>query len=366
MKKIYVFTLLFAFCALLTSCGGGVKYVIEGTGVEGNFPDGEYAYLQIEKSPLTMVEIIDSVKVENGYFRFEGKLDKPAIANIATSFRDGENLSDGLYKFVHCRFIIEDGNIEIREVGKQRYRLTMNAYGTPFNDGINEFYKGFEETGNRIRAIEDEEKRNNNTLYADYLADCISANANNALGAYIIGYAPILWKAEPVLKHIAKFPDWEEYFSEMKSQNEKLLRVSAGQPYVDFTAKRGDGEKVSLKSVIENSDSRYLLLDFWASWCVPCIYSMPELKRLYDEYHSKGFEILGVSLDDNKAEWTKTIEDNGLVWPNVISGTDGQAVKEYSIIAIPTAVLIDCKTGEIVEYKMANYKLEDFLRKNLK
>ena len=64
--------------------------------------------------------------------------------------------------------------------------------------------------------------------------------------------------------------------------------------------------------------------------------------------------------------WTKAIEDNGLVWPNVISGTDGQAVKEYSIIAIPTAVLIDCKTGEIVEYKMANYKLEDFLRKNLK
>jgi hypothetical protein len=89
----------------------------------------------------------------------------------------------------------------------------MNAYGTPLNDGINEFYKGFEQTSKQILAIEDAEERMNNTLFADYLTDCISTNANNALGAYIIGYAPIMWKPEPVLNHIKLFPAWEEYFS---------------------------------------------------------------------------------------------------------------------------------------------------------
>lgn len=366
MKQINLLILLVTLCAMCTSCNSGVRYVIEGLGTYGNFPDGEYAYLQIEKSPLTKVEIIDSVMIENGHFRFEGKIEKDAIANIATSYRDGDNLSDRPYKVVQCRFIIEEGNIEIREVGRQRYRLTMNAYGTPLNDGINEFYKGFEQTSKQILAIEDAEERMNNTLFADYLTDCISANANNALGAYIIGYAPIMWKPEPVLNHIKLFPAWEEYFSEMKVQNEKILRVTAGQPYVDFTAKRADGTEVPLKSIVESNGCRYLLLDFWASWCMPCIYSMPELKRLYDEYHPKGFEILGISLDDNETDWTKAIEENGLMWLNVISGPDGQAINEYSITAIPTAVLIDCKTGKIVEYKIENYKLEDFLRENLK
>ena len=366
MKRAYFFVLLIVLCTISVSCNNGVKYVVEGQGVAENFPDGEYAYLQIEKSPLTKVEIIDSAKIENGHFRFEGKIEKDAIANIATSFSDGENLSDRPYKVVQCRFIIEEGNIDIREVGRQRYRLTMNAYGTPLNEGINEFYKGFEQTSKKILAIEDVEERNNNTLFADYLTSCISANANNALGAYIIGYAPIMWKPEPVLNHIEKFPAWAEYFSEMKVQNEEKLRVSVGRPYVDFTAKRTDGAEVSLKSIVESNECRYLLLDFWASWCVPCIFSMPELKRLYAEYHPKGFEILGVSLDDKEADWIKAIEKNGLMWPNVLSGTDGQAGKRYSITAIPTAVLIDCGTGKIVEYKIENHKLEDFLRKNLK
>ena len=366
MKQINLLILLVTLCAMCTSCNSGVTYVIEGSGTDGSFPDGEYAYLQIEKSPLTKVEIIDSVMIENGHFRFEGKIEKDAIANIATSFNDGENLSNRPHKVVHCRFIIEEGNIEIREVGRQRYRLTMNAYGTPLNEGINEFYKGFEQTSKQILAIEDVEERNNNTLFADYLTDCISANANNALGAYIIGYAPIMWKPEPVLNHIKQFPAWEEYFAEMKAQNERIIKVSAGHPYVDFSAKCTDGTEVSLKSIVEANGNSYLLLDFWASWCMPCIYSMPELKRIYEEYHPKGFEILGVSLDDNEADWTKAIEKNGLKWLNVLSGTDGQASNEYSITAIPTAVLIDCRTGKIVEYKIENYKLEDFLRKNLK
>ena len=368
MKKggyvIFLVLLISVGLFTFTSCDRGVKYIISGIGNEADFPNGTYAYLQVESAPYKS-EIIDSVLIENGKFCFEGRINRSMIANIATSYSDGEDFSTHPNKPIHCRFIIEEGNIEIRVVGKQHFRLMMNANGTPLNDGIDDFYRGFDETGRRILAIKDEEERNRNTLYADFLREIISKNENNALGAYIIAYAPINWKPEPVLEYISLFPDWKEYFSEMKSKNEKVLKVSAGQPYIDFTAKDTTGEELSLRTIIENSKNRYLLLDFWASWCMPCIYSMPDLKVLYDKYHSNGFEILGVSLDDNKADCVKAITENSLKWRNIVVGETSMVCDDYAINAIPTAVLIDCTTGKIVKYKIENYELEKFLQSTL-
>ncbi|MCK5920763.1 MAG: TlpA family protein disulfide reductase, partial [Methylococcales bacterium] len=85
------------------------------------------------------------------------------------------------------------------------------------------------------------------------------------------------------------------------------------------------------------------LIDFWASWCGPCRREIPNVKRAYDKYKSKGFEVLGVSLDNNKGRWLQSIKQEGLEWPNVsdLKRFRSVAAADYGVNSIPYTVLVD-------------------------
>ena len=110
-----------------------------------------------------------------------------------------------------------------------------------------------------------------------------------------------------------------------------------------------DGNEVSLKSVVENPANKYVLLDFWASWCGPCMGEVPHLKKTYDEFHKKGFEIFGVSFDSVRDSWLRAIDNNEMNWLHVSSlkGFENQAAKDYAVQGIPSNFLIDSQ-GKIV------------------
>ena len=96
-----------------------------------------------------------------------------------------------------------------------------------------------------------------------------------------------------------------------------------------------------------------VLLDFGAGWCVPCKKEIPEVKRIYDKYHSKGLEIIGISLDNDKTSWKETIQDEKLDWHHIYVGSDnsrerGSINSFYRVRAIPAYILID-KNGIIVD-----------------
>ena len=104
------------------------------------------------------------------------------------------------------------------------------------------------------------------------------------------------------------------------------------------------GEEISLRTL----QGQVVLLDFWASWCRPCIQVLPDLKALYRREARRGLALIGVSLDADVAVLTATIQRYGMEWPQVWdeSGLDGSLAQRYGVQAIPTAILID-KQGRI-------------------
>jgi peroxiredoxin len=124
--------------------------------------------------------------------------------------------------------------------------------------------------------------------------------------------------------------------------------LKPGQQAPEFVQPDSNGKPVKLSDF----RGKYLLLDFWASWCGPCRVSSPELVKLYEEFRRKNFIILGISLDDKqgKKDWLKAIKTDGLKWPQVsdLRHWDNAVVKRYSVAAVPFNVLIDPE-GKIIQ-----------------
>ena len=144
---------------------------------------------------------------------------------------------------------------------------------------------------------------------------------------------------------------------ELKNAVEALAAVSIGGTAPDITLMTPDSTELSLSSL----RGHYVLLDFWASWCGPCMGEVPHLKETYDKFHKKGFEIYGVSFDRDRDKWLAAVKDNGMDWIHVseLQQFDNRAAKDYAVQGIPSNFLIDAQ-GVIVA---KNLRGEDLYKK---
>ncbi len=133
----------------------------------------------------------------------------------------------------------------------------------------------------------------------------------------------------------------------LKDNVASLKRTAIGQPFPDITLKNPDDKPVSLSDYA--GKGKYVLIDFWASWCGPCRNANPQVVELYKRYKDKGFEIVGVSLDRGKKEWVEAIKNDNLTWPHMsdLGYWQSAAAKLYSVSSIPHTVLLD-KNGKII------------------
>ena len=131
---------------------------------------------------------------------------------------------------------------------------------------------------------------------------------------------------------------------------------------LDFSLPDLKGDSVRLSSM----KGKVFLLDFWASWCVPCRFSNKQLVKLYDRYKGKGFEILGVSLDDNRGAWKKAVSKDKITWLQINDngGWDAISATKWNINAIPASFLID-KDGNVVAFDPEKQELENKIRQLL-
>ena len=104
---------------------------------------------------------------------------------------------------------------------------------------------------------------------------------------------------------------------------------------------------------------KYVLIDFWAAWCRPCRMENPAVKKVYDKYHRKGFEILGVSLDQSREAWVGAIQADGLPWKHVsdLGYWNNAAAQEYGGSSIPFTVLLD-REGKVIAKGLRAHDLE--------
>jgi peroxiredoxin/predicted negative regulator of RcsB-dependent stress response len=118
-----------------------------------------------------------------------------------------------------------------------------------------------------------------------------------------------------------------------------LRKLKIGLPALPFSAKTSDGRAVKL----DDYRGKVVLLDFWASWCVPCRKEMPNVKRLYEQYHERGFEIIGVSLDDKELNFKGYLESEKIPWPQIFDGKgwNSEIGQLYAVSAIPATYILD-------------------------
>jgi thiol-disulfide isomerase/thioredoxin len=149
----------------------------------------------------------------------------------------------------------------------------------------------------------------------------------------------------------------EAYIKDNQNKKKSVPAI-IGNIAPDFSGLTPEGKTLSLNDV----KSKVTIIDFWASWCKPCRRENPNVVKLYEKYHDKGLEIIGVSLDNNgqKKRWVKAIEQDGLTWPQIsnLKGWKEPVAVQYGVRSIPATFILD-KTGKIVATRLRGKALED-------
>lgn len=151
-----------------------------------------------------------------------------------------------------------------------------------------------------------------------------------------------------------------------EQEAEKVLRNS--QLQVGVTAPAFSYPSADGKTTFEPADfkGKYLVIDFWASWCGPCRNVIPEIKELYSKYNQKGLEILSVSIDSKEKDWKAALKEEAMPWPGQILAPNAgkEVLRLYQFNAIPHIVLLD-KDGKIIGRNLTMSQLESELEKLL-
>lgn len=193
----------------------------------------------------------------------------------------------------------------------------------------------------------------------------IQNEPNNPATVYLLSLLDRKYNVDYVLavldKQLATNPNFEEAKQLKKEilEEQALAKITQSGSLIPNIAYPGvDGKTIALSSF----KGKYVILDFWASWCGPCRKSIPKLKDLYSLYKSKGLEILSVSIDTDDNAWRKAMSDEAMPWPQVLSPNKDKTMKDFSIQGVPTLFLIDRK-GRIVEkFTGYNAKMETMLK----
>ncbi|MBZ9731638.1 AhpC/TSA family protein [Salegentibacter sp. JZCK2] len=345
IKILATFTLV---VIILTSCNqpksNSNAFTLKGT-VDG--PNTEYVVLSYVDS--SNVDVTDTITVENNSFFKQGSLIHPHLVSL-TSNLTGVYMEDPN----RLRFFLEPNEMEI------------NIKEDQFPDALvtgSESQIEYEHLAKKIKPyyeklkLKETEREEARKLFAEVKNIQLKYAINNPhsyVSAEMIDFysdkLPIdslkMFYAglDPIIKESLYGLDIQESIKSF------IPIVDSGDVAPGFSSENSDGNVLSLNQF----KGKTVLLDFGAAWCVPCKKEIPEVKRIFDKYHSKGLEIIGVSFDKDKTIWKENIQNEKLDWHHIYEGNEnwrvenGSISKSYQVQAIPAYILID-ENGIIID-----------------
>ncbi len=261
---------------------------------------------------------LDSVLVADGAAVFSGDISEPTLARVYVD------------ESRQPVFILEPGSISFGENG---------AFGTMLNDQLRELGQQINALGAQFQQAQNDEARQAiEQKYQSLLDSTLTANADNMLGYYVFvnGEASSL-SATELRAELQKYPTFAE-----RGRVKKMLSVAdcreatqPGKKFLDFEISY-EGKTFRLSDYV--GKGRYTLVDFWASWCGPCMRQTPVIKGLYEKYKDKGLDVIGVAVWDEPADTQAAIDKHGITWMTVLNG---QTIPTdiYGIAGIPCIIL---------------------------
>lgn len=356
MKKLVY---LLVIPVVIAACTTKPHYAINGK-IEG----ADSVTFLLQKSEGGKLVSIDSALAVKGNFRMRGGPVKyPEM--VMLSARNSR---------MRTRFYLENSDITI--TGKLDSLFDAKIAGSKTQDEYQEFAnlnKTLTGKYSKIYAEYQTASQNNDTARVARLekqADSVQAEMRN-LQKNFIKNNPKSFVSPSLLSGLSidLEPDELEGFingldtavaktqiiKDLKERVQSMKVVAIGQKAPDFTLNDPEGKPVSLVSKI---GSKLLLVDFWAGWCGPCRRENPNVVKIYGEFHKKGFDVFGVSLDQNRDEWVKAIADDKLAWTQVsdLQYWNSAAAKLYAVNAIPANFLLD-QNGVIIAKNLRSEEL---------
>lgn len=240
----------------------------------------------------------------------------------------------------------------------------------PYDDEMNKFYTQYSEARKNkddatMHAVETKIDSLDALIKENVYGKYIKENPSSVLCGYAIqeyaGYDIDAAKVEPLYNLLDEKTKAYPSVKSFKEMLDLAKKTAIGNYAMDFTQNDTLDKPVSLSSF----KGKYVLVDFWASWCGPCRAENPNVVKVFNEYKDKGFHILGVSLDreGQKERWLKAIHDDKLTWTQVsdLKFWDNEVAKQYGIRAIPQNILVD-PGGKIIAKNLRGEDLEKKLQ----
>ena len=371
MNNTAIISSLFLVSAFLFSCKDNTAFTISGT-IKNPEKIKKVYLLQADSSQF---KVADSTGLDaDGAFKFKRSA---AIANLFKVKVDTTSFD----------LIAQNGDaIELNtDLNDKTHAYTVNgSQATTDLKTFNDFSKVYNDQNNKVIAEFEEKSQNNpqrsdsllkiympvfqknQASYSTKVIQFASEHKESLAGFYAINALDavkfeqqLVAYADELKGDITHNPAVQQFIKTM--ENAKPLSIGHQAP--DFTINSIDGKPVKLSDF----KGKYVMVDFWASWCVPCRQENPNVVKQYAAFKDKGFNILSISLDKDKAAWQKAIDADHLSWTQAsdLNSFQGAAEMLYHIEAIPSNFIIDPK-GDIVAKNLRGTDLEDFLKTTLK